>query len=288
MRWSLRWIQILLAASCTFACVSVRAGEVLLESFRSQILNRDYKYAVYLPDGYDKDKRRYPVLYLLHGTGADENAWLQKGGLRETMDALQARRLIHPMIVVMPGDTHGDWVDGMREKSETALLKEVMPHAESKYSIDGQRANRLVAGLSAGGRGALNLVIAGPSMFAAAAIQSPAIYDPVPPSNSSAMRHPQFQVDGRFDAETWRRLNYTSRLDSYLKSGLIVPLYITSGDHDRFGIALQSAMLYERLRLHQPKDIELRIIDGDHEWAVWRDTLADALQFMSSRIAGPR
>jgi S-formylglutathione hydrolase FrmB len=67
-----------------------------------------------------------------------------------------------------------------------------------------------------------------------------------------------------------------------------VPIYINSGDHDTFGIALQAAMLYEKLRLHQPKDIELRVVNGDHEWMVWRDTLPDALGFLSARIAGPK
>lgn len=47
-------------------------------------------------------------------------------------------------------------------------------------------------------------------------------------------------------------------------------------------------MLYDKLRLHQPKDIELRVVDGDHEWMVWRDTLGDALQFMNLRVAEPK
>lgn len=278
----------LLALLALLAGLPARAGEVFLETFKSQALGRDYKYTIYLPDGYDKDQRRYPVLYLLHGAGGNENEWLQKGGLRETMEALQARRLIHPMIVVMPGHTQGWWVDGARDKAETALMKEVLPHAEAKYRIDAQRSNRLVAGLSAGGYGSLNLVMKYPTLFAATAILSPAIYDPVPPSHSSGVRHPPFQKDGKFDAELWKSLNYTAHIDGYKKSGTIVPIYINSGDHDTFSIALHATTLYERLRLHQPRDIELRIIDGDHEWAVWRDTLGDALLFMNARIAGPR
>jgi predicted peptidase len=62
------------ASSCAFA------GEVLLETFRSEALGRDYKYTVYLPDSYKKDTRSYPVLYLLHGAGGDENEWVANGG----------------------------------------------------------------------------------------------------------------------------------------------------------------------------------------------------------------
>ena len=67
---------------------------------------------------------------------------------------------------------------------------------------------------------------------------------------------------------------------------MIVPLYINSGDHDTFSIAFHAATLFERLRLHQPDAIELRIVNGDHEWMVWRDTLADVLQFMTVHIIG--
>ena len=280
-----KWVLSLLALAFTSTAF---AGEVFLETFRSQALGRDYKYTVYLPDSYQKDDKKYPILYLLHGAGGDENEWLAKGGLRETMDAMIARKLIKPMVVIMPGHTAAWWVDGAKEKGETALLKEVMPHAEAKYRIDAMRSNRLIAGLSAGGFGALNLIMKYPQMFAASAILSPAVYDPVPPSHSSGVRQPPFQKDGKFDAELWKSLNYVSHIEAYKKSGVIVPLYINTGDHDTFSIAFHAATLFERLRFHQPDAIELRIINGDHEWMVWRDTLADALQFMTVRIAGPK
>jgi enterochelin esterase-like enzyme len=260
------------------------ASEVVTETFKSEAIARDYKYTVYLPDAYKTGDQRFPILYLLHGAGGDENEWVAKGGLRETMDALIARRLIQPMVVVMPGHTGAWWVDGAKDKGETALVKEVMPHAEAKYRVTAATGGRLIAGLSAGGYGALNLMMKYPKMFAAVAILSPAIYDPVPPSNSSGVRNPPFQKDGKFDADLWKSLNYPVHIEAYKKSGTIVPLYINSGDHDMFGIALQAATLYDRLRSHQPKAIELRVVDGDHEWMVWRDTLPDALQFMNARL----
>lgn len=179
-------------------------------------------------------------------------------------------------------------MDGTKDKGETALVKEVMPHSEAGYRIDAVRANRLIAGLSAGGFGTLSLVMEYPQMFAASAILSPAIYDPVPPSTSSGVRQPPFQKDGKFDPELWKLPNYVSHIEGYKKSGVIVPLYINSGDHDTFSIAFHAATLYERLRLHQPDAIELRIVDGDHQWMVWRDTLGDALLFMNARIAGAK
>ena len=163
-----------------------------------------------------------------------------------------------------------------------------MPHAEGKYRIDAVPANRMIAGLSAGGSGALNLVFKYPQLFAAAAIMSPAAYDPVPPSHSSASRNHPFLTGGQFDPALWKSHLYTNYIEQYKTSQIIVPMYINSGDHDTFGIALIAATLNERLRLHQPGAVELRIVDGDHEWAVWRDTLGEALQYMNARIAGVR
>lgn len=265
-----------------------QAGEVFLQRFQSATLGRDYAYTVYLPDAYRGSALKFPVLYLLHGAGGNENEWLHLGGVRETLDALIARKRIQPLIVVMPGHAQAWWIDGARDKGETALLKEVLPHAEGHYRVDAVRANRLVAGLSAGGYGALNLALKHPQLFAAAAILSPAIYDPLPPAHSAAMRNHPFQRDGQFDPALWQAQLYTRHIDRYKAGQLIVPLYISAGDHDTFGIALQSAMLHERLRLHQPGQVELRILDGDHEWALWRESLGEALQFMSARVAGPR
>ena len=65
-------------------------------------------------------------------------------------------------------------------------------------------------------------------------------------------------------------------------------MHIVSGDHDFLGIAVMSANLYWRLYQHQKQAVELRIVDGDHEWMVWRDHLADALQYLNRYIKGPQ
>lgn len=269
-------------------CGPAHAGDVLRETFRSATLGRDYVYSIYLPDAYRAGTRNFPVLYLLHGAGGNEDDWLRWGGARETLDALIARGRIQPLIVVMPGHGEAWWVDGALERGETAVIQDLLSHAEGKYRIDARRESRLVAGLSAGGYGALNLALGHPGLFAAAAILSPAIYDPQPPAQSAARRSHPFQRQGQFDPTLWQALLYTRHLAAYKAGGKVVPLYIHSGDHDHLGIALQAAMLYERLRLHQPGQVELRIVDGDHEWALWRDALGDALLFMNARLAGPR
>ena len=61
--------------------------------------------------------------------------------------------------------------------------------------------------------------------------------------------------------------------------------FCAAGDHDFLGIAVMSANLYWRLHQIQPRQAELRIIDGDHEWLVFRDALPDALQYVDRTCA---
>ncbi|MEQ1519445.1 MAG: alpha/beta hydrolase-fold protein, partial [Usitatibacteraceae bacterium] len=108
----------LLLLLCLLAGTAVEAGELRKQAFHSNILGRDYRYNVYLPTGYDKGARRYPVLYLLHGSGGDENEWSEKGDLRATIDGMVARGQLQPIIVVMPGHPPGWWVEGVDEYAQ--------------------------------------------------------------------------------------------------------------------------------------------------------------------------
>ena len=268
------------------AALPALAGEIVTETISSKLLGRDYKVALYLPDGYKTSNLRYPMLLLLHGASGNERDWVDKGSVELTMDALVRRRLIHPMVVVMPGDTGNWWVDGAVAKSETALLTEIMPAIEAKYRVATERGNRLVGGLSMGGYGALSLALKYPERFAAVSIMSPAIYDPLPPEASAVYRSAQFVRDGQFDPVLWKSLNYPAHLQRYVNAGQTVPMFIVSGDHDYLGIALMSAQLFSQMFKIQRNAVELRIVDGDHEWMVWRDQLADALQYMNRYISG--
>jgi enterochelin esterase-like enzyme/endonuclease/exonuclease/phosphatase family metal-dependent hydrolase len=260
------------------------SGELKQQSFHSQILNKEYRYLVYLPDDYARLDRQFPVLYLLHGAGGDEHEWWKEGGVKDTIDGLVRRGDIQPMVVVMPGQPQAWWIDATGAKAESALLKELMPHAESNFRVQQNPPQRLIAGASAGGYGALNLVLKHPQAFVAAALLSPAIYDPNPPEHSAAQTQPPFQTAGRFDQQKWRAQHYTQFLETYKQSAAIVPLFIEAGDRDKLGIALQSAMLFEKLRLHQPDAIALNVHDGGHDWGFWRASFPRALAFLNARL----
>ena len=272
-------------------CVGTAAvsGEVFSDSVRSAALGRDLNFTVYLPDGYKDAAVKFPVVYLLHGAGGDESEWVRKGGATETLDGLIKRGLMRPTVAVMPTTGPASWwADGASEKAETAMMTELLPYVEGKYKVTAERSGRAIGGLSMGGYGALNLALRYPTKFCAAGIISPAIYDPLPPETSAARRTPQFVRNGQFDPETWKALNYPAHLDKYTQGSARVPMWIVSGDHDFLGIAVMSANLYWRMLKIQPKQAELRVIDGDHEWLTFRDALPDALQYVDRQcVKGP-
>ena len=74
-----RLLAIYLAAIVLFATLTANAGEVMFSTMESQALARSYPYTIYLPDGYESGQLSYPVLYLLHGNGGNENNWIAKG-----------------------------------------------------------------------------------------------------------------------------------------------------------------------------------------------------------------
>lgn len=257
---------------------------VVNREFFSPVLQRTWSYTVYLPSGYDSATLRYPVLYLLHGNGGDRLGWVNAGHIQATVDALVDADDMPPAVVVMP-DAGTTWYVDRKEKMETALLRDLLPDVEQTFRVIGTREGRLVAGQSMGGFGAMRCALKYPDMFAAAALLSPAIYDPEPPPNSAAR---QVGVFGSptFDAQLWKSLNYPALWDSYLAKQLPVPMYINSGDDDEFLIATEATKFYSLLRRNgQPA--ELRIIDGAHTWAVWESTIGEALRYIFRYSARP-
>ena len=122
------------------------------------------KMIVYTPPGYAKNQG-YPVLYLLHGIGDDEDDWCQKGSANVILDNLYADGKVEPMIVVMtngraaPGVTIGTpWNEQFPafQAFEKDLLNDIIPLVKQRYSVKKERTHRALAGLSMGGGQSLN------------------------------------------------------------------------------------------------------------------------------------
>ena len=281
--WS-RWHRAAFVSCLLMLSLSSQASEVITREFSSPTLKRTWAYNVYLPSDYQASKLAYPVLYLLHGRGNDFREWLGEGHIQTTADELIAKGEIPAAIIVMP-DGGNSWYVDRDELMETALLRDLPAEIETNFRALRTREGRLIGGFSMGGYGALRLVLKYPDRFAAAALLSPAIYDPVPPMGSSA-REPGVFGARKFDEKLWRRLNYPRLWPAYLAKKTPVPMYINSGDDDVFAIEVEAVRLYSLIKAqHQPA--ELRIVDGAHAWPVWESTIGDAMKYIFRYAARP-
>ncbi len=144
-----------------------KRGTVSHPWYDSGILGINRRLTVYTPYGYESNpKAKYPVLYLLHGAGGDEEAWISMGRTAQILDNLIAKGLAEPMIVVMPNgnpdqqaaQTFGLPTADIRniENRNTAyvrsLVEEIVPFIEKNYRTVSKKSHRAIAGLSMGGR----------------------------------------------------------------------------------------------------------------------------------------
>jgi enterochelin esterase-like enzyme len=253
------------------------ASVIVTREFDSKALSRKWSYNVYLPEGYDGSTLRYPVLYLLHGNSGNFNDWTVQGRIQPTADELMKSGQIPQAIIVMP-DAGSTWFVDRKEQMETAFLQDLMPDVEAQFRTIATRNGRVIGGLSMGGYGSLRFALKYPEKFAAAALLSPAIYDPEPPESSGARRVGVFGA-AQYDGEIWKQYNWPTLWDTFIAKKQPVPMYINSGDDDDFMIESEATKLYSLLRKNK-QPAELRIVNGAHTWAVWESTIGDAMKYV--------
>jgi len=161
-------------------------GTLHIDWYPSPSLKLTRRAYVYTPPGYGSGTGRYPVLYLLHGGGGDEEAWTSMGRTPQILDYLIAQGKTRPMIVVMtngnadqraaqnlvPPAARGG---GGMSASPTAaaalafpesLVADVVPYVDKTYRTLADRQNRAIAGLSMGGMHAATAALSHPETFA--------------------------------------------------------------------------------------------------------------------------
>lgn len=148
--------------------------------YDSPTLGKQRRMTVYTPAGYEQGKEKYPVLYLLHGAGGDEEAWMTLGRTSQIMDNLIAKGQCRPMIVVMTNGNPwqqaapGESAAGMTQpamkfdpsqKSFEEAFGDVISYVESNYRTIRKKEARAVAGLSMGGGHSFNISRMYPDKF---------------------------------------------------------------------------------------------------------------------------
>jgi len=151
-------------------------GKIDTITYPSTTVGVDRKALVYTPPGYSP-KKKYPVLYLLHGIGGDEKEWLNGGKPQVIMDNLYALSKAEPMIIVLPngramkddrptGNVMAQDKVAAFATFEKDLLADLIPYIDSKYPVIKDREHRAIAGLSMGGGQSLNFGLGNLDKFA--------------------------------------------------------------------------------------------------------------------------
>ncbi|MBL8241319.1 MAG: esterase [Bryobacterales bacterium] len=154
---------------------NVPHGTVEINYQKSKVLNGETRWVwIYTPPGYAASgSRKFPVLYLFHGSNDTAGGWVLAGHANFILDNLIAEKKAEPMIVVMPFG-HAVPFGSPRELQaknvdvyEQYLLEDVMPMVRAKYRIAGTRAKTAIAGLSMGGGQSLGIGMKHLDLFSA-------------------------------------------------------------------------------------------------------------------------
>jgi enterochelin esterase-like enzyme len=259
-------------------------GRIATLAFRSAALGgRDEHALVYLPAAYRMDpRRRFPVVYLLHGTPGDpRTAFVNSLHIGPRLDLLIARGLVHPLIVVMPPgspstyDRATEWADGRARDAHwfRYLTHDLLHAVDGRLRTIRSPAARGIGGYSSGADAALNAILLRPHLYSVAEgwsgdyRQTPATVgrDPALVRRFSALataplRAPELHATG---AHVYL---YSGRRDRVLSNTLIV-----AGDLQEAGV-------------HTLVDVT----GGGHAWALWSNRLDGSLRYFSDHLEQAR
>jgi enterochelin esterase-like enzyme len=234
---------------------------------------------IYLPPGYSTHpRRRYPVLYLLHGFPGRPAAFLATVRMGVVQDELVALHRARPMILAMPFGSTGsftdkEWANGVRphEGWETFLARDVVRAVDARYRTIHSGRGRAIAGLSEGGYAALNIAIHHPGEFR------------VVESWSGYQRaDPVFSVFGHSPARLKRnspQLTIGAAATRLQRAHTYFWFYSGTGDR-----ALKENNHFARTLARLQLPYRYSVVHGGHNWAIWRGRAVDAYLAASKRL----
>jgi putative tributyrin esterase len=284
-----RCLLVVLAASCTaqvqsqaaprsayetpVSCVQIKDG-----TFHSTSLDRQMKYRVLLPCGYQTEVERFPVLYLLHGLYGSYLNW-------DTNTHLESYASHYKLIVVMP-DAGDSWYTNSatdsKDKFEDYIARDMVAEIDSKFRTLRSRRSRGIAGLSMGGYGALKIALRYNNDFAFAGSLSGALNAPQDLDD----RRPDFRVQllkvfgppgstVRADNNVFSLLQSTGTKD-------LPYFYLACGSADYF-LPVNRDFVAQLSSRGAP--YEYHETPGGHAWDYWDRSLPDLLRAVEDAVS---
>ena len=250
-------------------------GNVQHVWYYSATNDMERRMSVYTPYGYDaKSRKKYPVLYLLHGGGGDEDAWAVLGRAVQILDNLIEQGKAVPMIVVMPNGNPNQYAspelqipvktDIKRYENNfdnyDSMVADIVPFIESHYNVIKKREARAVAGLSMGGGQSFYIGLRNIDVFANIGIFSSGLLGGT--AAGMAAFDPEAQMPG-----------LVSNPAKYNKLDLF---YISCGEQDNRITGTKEFV--DTLNRLGYANVFYETYPGAHEWQVWRRSLSAFVQ----------
>jgi S-formylglutathione hydrolase FrmB len=265
--------------------IAQATGRAECVSLPSKILARAVPYCVLLPPSYDTDKtRRYPILYLLHGLGDNDQMLIHSGGMNLVEDLWEQHQL-GEFLIVSPSAGASFYInsrDGHR-RYEDFFLREFMLAVEKRYRTREGRKSRGIAGISMGGYGALHIAFRHPQLFEVVAAHSAALLEKMP--NVSAENARQLDwlrvlndaFGSPFDAAYWNENDPVTIARTANLAGL--KIYFDCGTEDDYGFDAGAEVL-DKLLTSRRIPHEFHLYPGGHDWSYFAQHLPASLEFV--------
>jgi len=250
------------------------AGGVEYGSLQSPALGKELKFAIQLPPSYQKDtKRRYAVLYFLHGMFGNEREF-ERRGVAAAISKLRDDGKIGEFIIVSPAGENSFYLNAKGgAQYEDAIIKDLIPYIEKTYRAIGTPATRSIQGISMGGWGALLLAFKHPEMFSSVTTHCAALFSELPhPSGTDRRSQFMMQIIGKIfgdppDEQFFRSVNpmfvVEQNLAAIKKSG--VKIYFDCGEQDRYQFQDSNKIFDEKLT-KLGLTHEFHLYPGNHGW----------------------
>ena len=249
-------------------------GTIVQDEVVSAALNGQKRsFLVYLPPSYNTPEartRRYPVLYLLHGSPGGERDWFSAGKADQSANTLIAMGKTSELILVAP-DGNGrpgatsEWGNSFdhRQNIETYVAVDLVKYVDQKYRTIAEAAYRGIGGLSMGGFGAMNIAIHHPDIFGV--VISLGGY---------------YRGEGSIWGGNAAYIRENSPLDVLPsdKRAWQLHIYIGAATKDQPYYTDAKQFVQELDRLHIPYHLDIQ--DGFHSWQVWQTQMYNALLWL--------
>jgi S-formylglutathione hydrolase FrmB len=259
-------------------------SRVEYRTFRSDILDRDLPYALYLPPSYAETTRAYPVLFYLHGANENEKRWSTRGLTDIALDRLVRNGNIGEFIVAIPFGANSFYTNSVTgERWEDMVIDEFIPMIETENRAVGTRSGRAISGISMGGYGALKLAMKHPGLFTAVSAHSAMLldgFDDVSVNPRAAQLYTLLfdSIFGISDSMDYWNQNNPLRIARESNDLGSLGIYFDCGTEDEYGFFAGAQRLHDIL---EERDIphKFHLYPGTHGWDYARQHTEASLQF---------